>query len=67
MASSLKYSVYRNLIYYRYTMESLIPELALYGSKNECAKTNMLSLPLSQVSTGAVSLVLPRQVGPEQE
>ena len=37
-------------------MESLNPELALYGSKNECARTNIVLLPISEVSTGAVSL-----------
>ena len=37
-------------------MESPNPEFALYGSKNLCAKTNMLFIPLSEVNTGAVSL-----------
>ena len=37
-------------------MESLIPELALYGSKIEFGRTKTLSLPLSQISTGAVSI-----------
>ena len=38
-------------------MDSLIPELVIYGSKNECARTNTLLLPLAQVSTGEVSLI----------
>ena len=37
-------------------MESPNPELALYGSKTECARTNTLILPISEISTGAVSL-----------
>ena len=37
-------------------MESLIPEVALYGSKMECARTNTLPLQSSHVSTEAVSL-----------
>ena len=37
-------------------MESPNPMFALYGSTNECARTNMLLLPLSEVSTRAVSL-----------
>ena len=36
------------LVYLKVCMESLNPELALYGSKNMCART--------EVSTGAVSL-----------
>ena len=30
-------------------MESLDPKFALYGGTNECAKTKMLFLPLSEV------------------
>ena len=37
-------------------MESLLPELALYGGNNECATTNTVFLSISKVSTGAVSL-----------
>ena len=37
-------------------MESPNPKFALYGGTNECTRTNMLLLPLSEVSTGAVSL-----------
>ena len=39
-------------------MESLNPELALYGSKNEFPRTNTVVFPISEVSTGAVSLVI---------
>ena len=38
-------------------MESLIPELALFGSKNEFTRTTTVLLLLSEVGTGAVSLV----------
>ena len=37
-------------------MESPKPNLALYGGTNECARTNTILLPLSEVSTGAASL-----------
>ena len=37
-------------------MESLNPELALYSRKNECTRTNTVLHPISEVSTGAVSL-----------
>ena len=37
-------------------MESPNPIFALQGSTNECARTNTQLLPLSEVSTGAVSL-----------
>ena len=37
-------------------MDSLNPELALYGSKNECARTKTVLPPIYEVSTGAVSL-----------
>ena len=36
-------------------MESLNPELAFYGSKNECTSTNTVLSPIFEVSTGAVS------------
>ena len=38
-------------------MESLIPKFALNGGTNESDRTNMFLLSLSEVSTGAVSLV----------
>ena len=37
-------------------MESLNPELALYGSKNESSWTNTVLPPISEVSTDGVSL-----------
>ena len=37
-------------------MESIYTELALYGSKNECARTDTVFLPLSEVCDGTVSL-----------
>ena len=37
-------------------MESIYTELALYGSKNECAGTDTAFLPLSEVCNGMVSL-----------
>ena len=36
-------------------MESIYPELALFGSKNECAMTDTVFFPLSEVSEGTVS------------
>ena len=39
-------------------MASLNPEFALYGSKNECAMTYSVFVPLSQVSTRAVTLLV---------
>ena len=39
-------------------MESVVPELALYGSKNESTKTNTVLLPISEVSTVVVSLII---------
>ena len=38
-------------------MDSQNAKFALYGGTNECARTNMLLLLVSEVSTGAVSLV----------
>ena len=38
-------------------MESLNPKFTLYGGTNECAKTNMLLMPLSKVSTWVVSIL----------
>ena len=37
-------------------MESIYTELALYGSKNECARTDTVLLPISEVCDGTVSL-----------
>ena len=37
-------------------MESIYPELALYGSKNEFARTDTVFFPLSQVCTTVVTL-----------
>ena len=34
------------------------PKFALYGGRNECARTDTLLLPLFEVSTGAVSLAV---------
>ena len=39
-------------------MESLYTEVALYGSKNECARTDTVLLPISEVSNGMVSLIV---------
>ena len=37
-------------------MESIYTGLALYGSKNECARTDSVFLPISEVCDGTVSL-----------
>ena len=37
-------------------MESICTELALYGSKNECARTDTVFLPISEVCDDTVSL-----------
>ena len=37
-------------------MESIYPELALHGSKNECAKTDNVFSLISEVCDGTVSL-----------
>ena len=37
-------------------MESLNPEFALFGSKNECARTDTVFFPLSEVITWVVTL-----------
>ena len=37
-------------------MESIYAELALYGSKNECARADTVFLHLSKVCNGTVSL-----------
>ena len=39
-------------------MESIYTELALYGSKNECARTDTVFLPISEVCDGTVSLTI---------
>ena len=39
-------------------MQSLSPELALYGSKNKFTRTKTVLPPISEVSTGAVSLIV---------
>ena len=38
-------------------MESIYTELALYGSKNEGARSDTVFLPLSEVCDGMISLV----------
>ena len=37
-------------------MENIFTELAFYGSKNECARTETVFLPISEVCDGMVSL-----------
>ena len=37
-------------------MESIYTELALYGIKKECARTDTVFLPISEVCDGTVSL-----------
>ena len=37
-------------------MESIYTELALYGSKNECARTENVFFPISEVCDGTISL-----------
>ena len=39
-------------------MESICTDLALYGSKNECSRTDTVFLPISEVCNGTVSLDL---------
>ena len=38
-------------------MECIYTELALYGSKYECARTDTVFLPISEVCDGKVSLM----------
>ena len=38
-------------------MESIFTELALFGSTNECARTDSVLFPISEVSKGTVSLM----------
>ena len=37
-------------------MQSIYPEFALYGGKNECAKSDTVFFPISQVCPMGVSL-----------
>ena len=37
-------------------MECIFTELALYPSKNECARTDTVFLPISEVCDGTVTL-----------
>ena len=37
-------------------MESIYTELALYGMKNECARTDTVFLPISEVCNGTGSV-----------
>ena len=39
-------------------MESIYTELALYGSKNDCARTDNVFSPISEICDGRVSLVV---------
>ena len=39
-------------------MESIYTELALYGGKNECVRTDNVYFPISDVCDGMVSLTL---------
>ena len=52
LASSQSYL----LNYINGDMESLNPQFALYGSNNECARTDTSFLPLTEVITRAVTL-----------
>ena len=38
-------------------MKSLNPDLSRYGTKNECTRINTVLAQISEVSTGAVSLM----------
>ena len=38
-------------------MESIYTEIALYGSKNWCARTYIVFLPISEICNGTVSLI----------
>ena len=46
-------------------MESIYTELALYGSKNECARTDTVFLPIAEVCNGTVSLSYSKSVKEE--
>ena len=39
-------------------MKSIFSELALCGSKNECARTDTVFFPIPEVSDGTVSLLV---------
>ena len=41
-------------------MESIYTELALYWSKNECARTENVFFPISKICDGTVSLTISR-------
>ena len=43
-------------MYIRGYIKSIYPELALSGSKNECASTDIVFLPIYQVCTSGVTL-----------
>ena len=42
-------------------MDSIYPDLALYGNKNKCASTDTEFFPISQVHTRGVTLVMTEQ------
>ena len=42
--------------YLRGNIENIYTELALYGSKDESARTDNVSIPISEVCNGMVSL-----------
>ena len=44
-------------------MESIYTELALYGSKLECARTDHVFSPISEVCDGTVSLTFSAETG----
>ena len=49
-------------------MESIYTKLALYGTKNECARTDNVFYPISEVCIGTVSLTIwVGWVDPEQQ
>ena len=50
-------------IYIRGVKESIYTELALYGSKNEYARTDTVFLPISEVCDGTVSLKVIFMIG----
>ena len=52
-----------HLEYVRGGMRNIYAELALHGIKNECARTNTVFLPISEVCDGMVSLNRPGVVG----
>ena len=47
-------------------MESTYTELALYGSKNECARTDTAFLLISEVCGGTASVVSVTRSTPEE-